>query len=86
MAFLGVEKERIRLDSELCERLVGRRKHGGANHLLTMDKLDKVGLLISKKKGREARWQEGQYHTDEWWRDEYMVDGMNDAVGCFLTD
>lgn len=86
VAFLGVEKERIRLDSERSEGLVGRRKHGSANHLLAMDKLDKVGLLVRKKKCREARGQEGQYHTDEWGRDEDVVDGMDDAVGCFLNN
>lgn len=50
VAFLCVEQESICLDSERSEGLVGGRKHGSASHLLAMNKLDKVGLLISKKK------------------------------------
>lgn len=77
---LRVEKERVGSWPELGEGGIIGSKDSTAYHLHTMDKLGEVRLLVSEQQSRELRWEQGQLTTDEWWRHQNALDGVNDTV------
>lgn len=82
---LGVEEEGVGLEPEALEGAVGWCENRAADQLDVVDVLDKVCLFVRQQKRRELAREERDQPAGRRWRDQDVVDSVDEAVGGLLN-